>query len=223
MYFRPYPVLSILTLLGLGVLIWLGQWQWSRMGEKAEQIAAWEAVANAAPITLTEAICGTPRPGVPVEPAAGSGSGIRVWGRNEDGHGGWRRFVAVEPPDCAEGGHVLQEVDFTVFGGDEPTNAGPDFRIMPVPAHGLFDAANNPEANEFYRFDAEQMAEVAGVDSLNAEYWVVADRGLPPELAEVPPSRHLGYALTWFGLAAVLMAVFLAFHAAHGRLGFTRR
>lgn len=223
MYFRPYPILSILTLLGLAVLIWLGQWQWSRMGEKTGQIAAYEAVADAEPVALSEAICGQTMPGRAVEPGAGDGPEVRIWGRGADGQGGWRGFVAVELPDCATDTHILQEVSFTSFAADDSESAGPDLRLMRVPPAGLFDADNAPEANEFYRYDAEQMARVAGVDSLSADYWLVTDRGLPAELAEVPPSRHFGYALTWFGLALVLVAVFLAFHAAQGRLGFTRR
>lgn len=223
MYFRPYPILSILTLLGLAVLIWLGQWQWSRMGEKASQITAFEAVADAEPVGLSEALCGTPMPGRAVEPAAGTGPEIRIWGRGADGQGGWRGFIAVELPDCAAGSHILQEVSFTAFAGEDSESAGPDLRLMRVPPAGLFDADNDPEANEFYRYDPVQMAQAAGVESLNSDFWLVADHGLPPELAEVPPSRHFGYALTWFGLAFVLVSVFLAFHAAQGRLGFTRR
>jgi surfeit locus 1 family protein len=45
-----------------------------------------------------------------------------------------------------------------------------------------------------------------------------AGAGLPPGLAAMPPSRHVGYALTWFGLALTLIAVYLAFHHRAGRL-----
>ena len=224
MYFHPYPVLSILTLLGLAMLIWLGQWQWSRMGEKADQIAGYEAVADAAPVDLGEALCGAPLPGAPVRSEApATGEAVRFWGRNSDDEAGWRVFRAVPAPACAGGGHILRESAFALFGDSDLRDSGRDFQLMPVPAHGMFDAVNAPDANEFYQYDAEQMAAAAGVESLSSDFWIVADRGLPAELAAVPPSRHFGYAMTWFGLALVLIAVFLAFHAAQGRLGFTRR
>lgn len=223
MYFRPYPVLSVLTLLGLGLLIWLGQWQVSRMGEKAAQIAAYEAVADAEPVDLNEALC-LPEiiEGRPILPAPAEGAEVAFWGLNGDGEGGWRYFVPVATPECAGPELILQEVRFESF-AHGVVESPQRLSLRAVPEPGLFDAANDPQTNSFHRYDAEQMAGVAGVDSLSADYWIVADNGLPSELAEVPPSRHFGYALTWFGLAAVLIAVFLAFHVAQGRLGFTRR
>ena len=39
----------------------------------------------------------------------------------------------------------------------------------------------------------------------------------------LPPERHLGYALTWWGLAGALVGVYLAFHARQGRLVISLR
>ena len=36
----------------------------------------------------------------------------------------------------------------------------------------------------------------------------------------LPPQRHFGYAITWWGLAIALLAVYLAFHHQKGRLRF---
>ena len=38
----------------------------------------------------------------------------------------------------------------------------------------------------------------------------------------MPPARHLGYALTWYGLALVLLAIYFAYHISVGRLAFAR-
>ena len=63
-----------------------------------------------------------------------------------------------------------------------------------------------------------------GVHGLVSEFWLTArSAGVPPELAQTPPSRHLGYALTWFGFALTLIGVYIAFHVSRKRLGFTRR
>ena len=36
MSFRPYPVMTVLTLISLGILIWLGNWQYGRFIQKME-------------------------------------------------------------------------------------------------------------------------------------------------------------------------------------------
>jgi surfeit locus 1 family protein len=33
-------------------------------------------------------------------------------------------------------------------------------------------------------------------------------------------NQHLSYAVTWFGLAAVLLGVWLAYHVSRGRIAF---
>jgi len=35
-------------------------------------------------------------------------------------------------------------------------------------------------------------------------------------------NEHLQYAITWFGLAAVLLGVYIAYHISRGRLGWKR-
>lgn len=223
MHFRPYPILTALALAGLAVLVWLGSWQWSRMGEKAAEIAAYEALTAREPIDLTEVLCPDPAPpGTPVRvPSAVDGTPVRVWGRSGDA-AGWRLFRPIALPACAGEGAILAETGFEAFHG-EAGGAVERWRIEPVPQAGAFTPANDATADEFYSYDARSMAVIAGVQSLHPDLWIVADRGLPVELAGVPPSRHLGYALTWFGLALTLIGVYLAFHAARGRLGFTRR
>jgi cytochrome oxidase assembly protein ShyY1 len=41
-----------------------------------------------------------------------------------------------------------------------------------------------------------------------------------PGVDPLPPARHLGYALTWYGLALVLIVIYLAYHISVGRLAF---
>jgi surfeit locus 1 family protein len=36
----------------------------------------------------------------------------------------------------------------------------------------------------------------------------------------LPPERHLGYAITWWGLAATLACIYFFYHASIGRLRF---
>jgi surfeit locus 1 family protein len=41
---------------------------------------------------------------------------------------------------------------------------------------------------------------------------------LAPGADALPPARHLGYALTWYGLALVLIVIYFAYHMSVGRL-----
>ena len=43
---------------------------------------------------------------------------------------------------------------------------------------------------------------------------------LAPGADVLPPARHLGYAITWYGLALVLLAIYFAYHSSVGRLSF---
>ena len=99
MHFRPYPLLTVLTLIGLGILVWLGSWQWSRMDDKAAAIAAFETVANRAPVPLETAMCGEVEAGQAVTlPSVGEDSVLRFWGRGPDGASGWRLFAPADRP-----------------------------------------------------------------------------------------------------------------------------
>jgi len=42
--------------------------------------------------------------------------------------------------------------------------------------------------------------------------------GAPTPVDPLPPERHFGYALTWWGLAAALFVIYWVFHASRGRL-----
>jgi surfeit locus 1 family protein len=41
---------------------------------------------------------------------------------------------------------------------------------------------------------------------------------LAPGADALPPARHLGYAITWYGLALVLIVIYFAYHVSVGRL-----
>jgi len=78
----------------------------------------------------------------------------------------------------------------------------------PRSATGLarfFQPDNRPEAGVWHHVDVAAMAAVSGLDLLPG--FMVAGDGVPGALAERVspdpslPNNHLGYALTWFGLA----------------------
>jgi surfeit locus 1 family protein len=83
---------------------------------------------------------------------------------------------------------------------------------------GAFDPDNDTAANLWFWRDLPAMGRAAGIDParqlpvfVDAE--AAAPGGWPRGGATLVrlPNRHLEYALTWFGLAGALLAVYAAF------------
>ena len=214
---NPLPVLTVLSVIAFAILIWLGQWQWGRYEEKR--------LLRAKPLD-TVAL----EPFTPIPESPQLVFGIR------DGAPGWRVFEPVRYGDR------VVFVDEAFLAG----NTAPDWRSL-APSRALAEAravsgevvhprkpssfAPNPDTARrvWYQVDLAAMAAAAGF--ANAETYYVAmpyigatGAAEPNPFAhvgsanELPPQRHLGYALTWWGLAGALVGVYLAFHARQGRL-----
>ncbi|MEE2525304.1 SURF1 family protein [Hyphobacterium sp. HN65] len=227
--FRPLPVLTAVTLPALALLIWLGAWQWGRMGDKAEAIAAWEMRAISAPVSLEEALCGDAGPVIGrlvLPPREADERSIRYQGRSLSGEPGWRLVHAVPLPACfgdGMGAPVLVQWGFEPLRGGE-TVISETLTITTPSAAGAFTPPNEVEARIFYRFEPDELGAALGVENIETTFWLIEGSDeLPAELAQVPPGQHLGYALTWWGIALGLMGVYLVLHVQQGRLRFTRR
>jgi surfeit locus 1 family protein len=222
--FRPLPVMSLLTVLALALLIVLGRWQWEKYELKSA--AADEPVAE---MTIAS-----------YQPIA---DGLQfVYGvRPDTREQGWRVFAPVQYGDTA----VFVDADF--IPGTQP----PDPDEVRFPASLRFGApivgasirpdepapltlAPRPLQRAWFAVDLEPMGRNAGLENV-ADYflagaYVGADGratpnpfALAPGADVLPPERHLGYALTWYGLALVLAAVYFAYHVSVGRLAFAPR
>jgi surfeit locus 1 family protein len=91
---------------------------------------------------------------------------------------------------------------------------------------GFFTPAPDLAHRIWYGRDLAGIARAEGID-LAAPVLVEADAtpnpgGWPKGGQTVIdlPNNHLSYAVTWFGLAAGLVGVYLAFHVSKGRLGW---
>lgn len=223
MVFRPYPVLTLLTLPALALLLALGSWQVERMGWKRDLIAGYETARADPADDLSEAICSIePLPGRPVAqvPEPGGEASVRLYGRDGAGRPGWRVFRPADAPSCLDADAILIETGFEPINDGEPADVTA-WRIERPPEAGPFTPAGDPANAEFYAFEAAPIAAALGRSSagLSREWLLAADDGaLPARLSQTPPERHFGYAATWFGLAITLVAVYLAVHAARGRL-----
>ena len=227
MTFRPLPVLSILTLLLLAVLIQLGIWQFNRAAWKTDEITSYLSRLDAPEMSVEDALCGrsAPADGAPVAlDVPFTPQMIRVYGFSIDGVAGWHRYGVIASPDClADSRQILVELDFEAFESGELL-AVERRRIDRFDTRkGMFSSPNVPSKNEWYWLEAEAIDAFlfpSGDDKLNTDWIIVADDGLPPHLKKTPPERHIGYSVTWFGLAIGLLVMYAAFHVHVGRLRF---
>jgi surfeit locus 1 family protein len=100
--------------------------------------------------------------------------------------------------------------------------------IRPAPPAPL-TLAPRPLQRLWFAIDLEAMGRNGGLENV-ADYYIAAAYvgadgratanpfALAPGADVLPPARHLGYALTWYGLGAVLVLIYFAYHASVGRL-----
>lgn len=221
--FKPLPLMSVLSIVAFAVLISLGRWQWEKYEQK--MAAADEPVAE---MTIAS-----------YQPVEG---GIQfVHGVRPDTHEqGWRVFAPVQEGETI----VFVDSDFIVsieapdpdevrfpaslrFGA--PINGASITPEEPAP----FTLAPRPLQRLWFAVDLPAMGRNAGLENVANYYiagaYVGADGraianpfALAPGADALPPARHLGYALTWYGLAIVLLGIYFAYHASVGRLALQR-
>lgn len=219
--FRPMPLLTVFSIIALAVLISLGRWQWERFEQKtaaAEEPVAEMTLANYAPI----------------EAGLQFVYGVRPDIREQ----GWRVFAPVQYGDSI----VFIDADFFVGA------RAPDASEVRFPASLRFGApvsgaSIRPEESGpltrapdllrrlWFAVNLDAMGRNAGLENV-ADYYIATDYvaedgratpnpfALAPGADALPPERHMGYALTWFGLAAVLFVIYFAYHINVGGLAF---
>ncbi len=230
--FAPGWPLTLATVAALALLVALGVWQLRRLAWKTELIARAQAGLAAPPVRLT---------GLPEDPAALDWRRVVVRGRlrgdrdfafgsvAHDGRPGARLLTPLELPD---GAVVLVDRGFLPEEALPPRQPPALAAVREAEITGVlrdrrgdrpgpFTPANDLAARRWFRLDPADLARWTGREVVPVV--IVAERASPPDvLAAVTPvridlpNRHLGYAVTWFGLAAALLAVYLA-------RGFARR
>jgi surfeit locus 1 family protein len=241
MQFRLRPLLApgAATLIALAILLGLGFWQLERKAWKEDLIAQIDARAHSVPGEIV------PEPQWPEWRAADDEfRHVRVTGtflhdKDVPVHGllsgqrgpALQGFYIFTPLSLRTGATVLVNRGFVLGDMRDPAR-----RADPQPsgeitvtglvrapeARGWFMPENQPGRDEWFIRDPAQMAGARGLGRV-APFWVDADpvpnaTGWPRsgQTNLVIPNNHLGYALTWFGIALTLVGVFGAW--ARGRV-----
>jgi surfeit locus 1 family protein len=238
--FRPLLIPTLSTLLAFSVLVGLGVWQLQRLEWKQSLIARIEGRIHDPPVPLDTALATGNLLDAEWVP-------VHVEGRFLHDK---ETFLYATEFDLGLGVHVITPLERpdgrTVLidrGWVSNTAMNPSSRLAgqvegPVRVNGIvrLTAEPNPYAPRadvakrlWFTRDPAGIAAMAGV-TIEAPILVAADEtsavaGGPrfPGWRVNLPNSHLQYALTWFGLALAVLAVYLVYHYSHGRLRFGRR
>jgi surfeit locus 1 family protein len=224
---RPTLWPTLFTVPALVVLIGLGVWQVERLAWKTDLLATIDSRIHAAPVPLPA--------GDAIDPAAWQYRHVTVSGHflnNKEMHllayteRGNLGYHLIVPLARDGGGYVL------VDRGWVPTaNKAPETRPESQPAgevsvegvvhpgwrQGWFVPDNKPAENLWFYADIAGFARQADV----AVPPILVEAGPAPNPGGLPiggqtvidiPNDHLQYALTWFGFAVALAAIYVVYH-----------
>ena len=223
--------LSVFSAFAFVILIGLGTWQVQRLHWKNGLIAQIDARVHATPITLADALAAVRR-GEDLEYTR-----VAVTGRWIPGHErylwapssrgpGWHVYA---PLKSAKGPIVIVNRGFVPDARRDPASRPEPGQSGDVTLIGLlrkpeernlFTPDNDVARNIWYWRDTNGMAQsmFPQADSEIAPFSIDAEAGsapLPGPQGGVTrlqlPNSHLQYAVTWYGLAATLVGVYVAF------------
>lgn len=222
--FRPRPLPTVITLVALLILASLGTWQVQRLQWKNDLLQRMEERTTAEPVQLDEI-------GLD-DPAAAAWRRVRVVGRflappgppelygveSHAGQLGSRLLGAVE---TADGRTLLVDRGFTPEASSPP--APPEgqveldaiLRDRSEDQQTWFLPDNDPATGHWFWIDLTELGRAFGRPLEPVALQLLPGSPGATAQAEAPrldlPNNHLGYAITWYGLALALLLVYLVF------------
>ena len=210
---------GLTTLAALALLLGLGVWQVQRLRWKQGVLARIAAAEQAPAAPLTEppepyakvVVAGRPRPDLAVLYGAQgheTPSGDRIGAQ------------LIEPLERDGDVPVLVDLGWVPstpvpFLPNAATSTELTGYVRPPDRPGWFSAVDDPTHRRVYTLDPAAIAAIVGLPRV-APFVVVALGEAPPagypdpaRHLPRPPNDHLSYAITWFGLAAGLLVVFV--------------
>jgi surfeit locus 1 family protein len=217
---------AIATLIALAILLALGFWQIQRLHWKQHILDQIDHAEAAPPVPLGA----DPQPftkvvatGILLPATALYGDDVRQSPDGQSRMGAQRLQIMLRGNDKP----LLVDLGWVPDGAMAPPPSNTPRSIMGYirePDHaGALSAEDDTRARHFYTLDPAVIAPALGVHSA-APYTLVAMGALagpndPVPATELPrpPNNHLQYAFTWFGLAAAMVGVFLAWAYARAK------
>lgn len=205
----------------------LGRWQWQRGEEKAALLQAWSAALVAPETALAGAL-----QNASLLPQRVNGEG-RFTGptllqdnQRHAGRIGLRYFRAMQV--CCDDQTVLVDLGWRPWGearqlpapAELPESAHVSGLLVPWPGQGIAmgdETWKVSSANEvlLLRIDREALSQQLGLElgsrllRLDPRLDIGFERDLEALPNTLPPERHRGYAVQWFGLALTVLIVYI--------------
>ncbi|MGK7866425.1 SURF1 family protein [Falsiroseomonas sp. E2-1-a20] len=203
---------ALVALPVLGVLLFLGTWQVQRMHWKNGLLAEIAAAEAAPAVPLTP----DPRPWTKVaatgrfDHAREALLGLEVRGAILGSHLLVPLLREDAPPLLVDRGWVPLESRAPIARPEGTVTV--EGYVRPAESPGFFAATNDAAGRKFYSFVPAEIAAGLGLPQV-APFGLVAlgpANGLPDPARTLPrpTNSHLGYAITWYGLALSLLGVF---------------
>jgi surfeit locus 1 family protein len=236
--FRPYPGATIATVIALIILCGLGAWQLERLQWKLALIESVNRNLAAPPLTLDRILA--------LDGEAAQYRRVTVDGRFDHAReayafitssGGQAVYHVLTPLVLADGRALMIDRGAVPESRRDPATRAAGNPQGPVSVTGVWRRPDPPNAftpppdrgkRIWY---ARDVAGIAAADKLRLVAPVVIEAGATPNRGGWPKggqtvvefrNQHLSYAVTWFGLAACLFGVWLAYHISKGRLAWGR-
>lgn len=238
--FQPYPGFTVMVAIMIAILIGLGVWQVQRLHWKLDLIATMNRKMHAAPVAV-DGGTGAPFAWLPQNDYAR----VSLQGRFDNakeayvfatGPGGSPVYHVLTPFTTDAGHTYLVDRGAVPMEKRDPASRAQgqiegETHIVGIwrtpDGPGLFTPPPDLAHRIWYSRDLKAIAANDHV-VLTAPVVIEADAtpnpgGLPKGGQTVVdlPNNHLSYAITWFGLAAGLFGVYLAYHMSKGRLRWT--
>ena len=236
MKFRPLLWPTVATLPALIILLMLGTWQVQRLEWKNQLIHDFEIRATADAVGLP---VGSIAPDMEFRRLSLTGSfdhdrEIFMTGRTYEGNAGFHivtpftltdgRIILINRGWVSESYRDKTKRTFSLIEGETTVTA-----ILRFPAtKGYFVPENEPENGFWFTLVPAQIVSHLGLGDA-AETGIYAAALRTSEKISLPigartetnlRNSHLGYAITWYGIACALIGVYAAFHHQRGRLSF---
>ncbi|MDX6751089.1 SURF1 family protein [Geminicoccaceae bacterium 1502E] len=223
--FRPGLLLTVLCAMALGLLVSLGTWQVARLHWKLDLIARSEQGLALPPVPLPAATTDWAALDFRRVTVAGELLGDRSLAMGTRGEGGRVGAILVTPLKLADGRLLPVERGWLpaelLPPGEPPTlrerrhvELTGVLRWRGDARQAPFTPDNHPETRRWYWYDGEAL--VRWLDgpvlpvSLAAEGAAGAEGDLVPQTVAVAyRNDHLGYAITWYSLAVVLVIFYV--------------
>ncbi len=237
MTFRPMLWPTLFGVVALAILIALGNWQMDRLAWKEGLLATIEAGLSAEPGQLpdSDSWAGLNPEPLRYTPAKATGrfvhgAEVHVYISSIEGEPGYH---VITPLELSEGGWLLVDRGFVPIRRKDASTRAQGQLEGEVTVTGILIAPDDANAftpdpdlakNVWYHRPIDRIAQLG---DLSPVFPLMLDADTTENPGGYPvggqtrlelKNPHLGYAMTWYGLAATLFAIWMAFHIARGRI-----